>query len=86
MSKQEYLDIISDKKKLKIVMRKMEYHYQNIIFQIISKPHEVSLCCQIFFHSWHNFRRDIPEYGLAMISLTNNAGIILCPDCIIKKT
>lgn len=83
MSMKQYLEIISDKKKLKIMMRKAEYHYQTIIFQITSN--KISLCCQIFFHSWHNFRKDIPEYGYSMTLLTNNAGIILCPNCIIKK-
>jgi len=79
----DYTEIISDKKKLKIVMRKMKYFYQGIIFQITRC--DIPLCCQLFFHSWHNFKEDIPEYAETMIALTNNRGIILCPDCIVQR-
>jgi len=79
----KYNEIMSDKKKLKIVMRKMKYFYQSIIFQVTQ--HDIPICCQLFFHSWNNFRKDIPEYAETMSLLTNNEGIILCPDCIIQK-
>lgn len=79
----DYNEIISDKKKLKIVMRKMKYSYQAIIFQITR--YDIPLCCQLFFHSWFSFKQDIPEYAETMIALTNNQGIILCPDCIAKR-
>lgn len=63
--------------------KKIEYYYQTIIFRII--PHNIPLCCQIFFHSWQNFRKDIPEYGKTMHILTDNQGIILCPDCMMER-
>ena len=61
------------------------------------KPHEVELwtgirneiplCCIIFYHSvWlPTIRNEIVDYGKSMTKLTENQGIILCPDCITKK-
>lgn len=48
-------------------------------------PYKIQLCCQIFYHSWLNFKRDIPEYAQTMRLLSNNEGIILCPDCLMEK-
>ena len=48
--------------------------------------HEIPLCCIIFFeNSWDSIRCVIPNYGNSMHKLTDNAGVILCPDCIEKK-
>ena len=64
--------------------KKMWYHYQKIIFSIV--PYNIALCCQLFFHSWLNFEKDVRQkYAENMSELTNNEGIILCPDCLIKK-
>ena len=38
-----------------------------------------------FENEWDMIRRDNCEYGLTMPKLTNNEGVILCPECIIKK-
>ena len=49
--------------------------------------YDVPLCCIIFFEfAWHGIlREDIPEYSEEMCHLTNNAGVIMCPECTIKK-
>ena len=48
---------------------------------------EIPLCCIMFFHSvWlPTIKNQIADYGRTMTQLTNNQGIILCPDCISKK-
>lgn len=65
----------------------MKFKYQSKIFAII--PFDIPICCQIWFHSWANIRRSenisIPEYGEKMHIMTNNTGVILCPECLIKK-
>jgi len=44
-------------------------------------------CCIMFYESaWRpSIKKQIPEYSETMSYLTNNQGIILCPDCIIKR-
>ena len=61
------------------------------------KEHEIELwtgfqckikeCCVMFFESaWRpSIKYKIKEYGQTMHRLTNNEGIILCPECLIKK-
>jgi len=46
----------------------------------------VSVCCIDFYElSYLPFiKKEIPEYSETMSQLTNNAGVILCPDCITK--
>lgn len=41
----------------------------------------------MFFESvWADcIKNEIDEYSETMNKLTNNRGIILCPDCIVKK-
>lgn len=42
---------------------------------------KIPLCCILFFESaWKNIDR--MEYGSKMHILTNNNGMILCPQCI----
>lgn len=49
--------------------------------------HDIPLCCILFFESvWtKSIKQQISEYGKTMSELTKNQGIILCPDCVIKK-
>jgi hypothetical protein len=44
-------------------------------------------CCVMFFESaWrHSIKYEIKEYSETMHKLTNNEGIILCPDCLTNK-
>lgn len=46
--------------------------------------HNISKCCIMFYESaWRpSIKKQIPEYSKTMSKLTNNQGIILCPDCI----
>lgn len=48
--------------------------------------HDIPLCCITFFETdWQSIRQTNSEYGSTMDKLTNNQGIILCPNCLIKK-
>lgn len=48
---------------------------------------KIKICCNDFFNNvWlPSIRADIPEYSQTMRHLTDNGGIILCPDCIIER-
>jgi hypothetical protein len=48
---------------------------------------DISLCCIIFYElSWlPSIKKQIPEYSETMWNLTNHSGVLLCPDCIVKK-
>lgn len=35
-----------------------------------------------FEKEWQSIRKDNKEYGKTMHKLTNNQGIIMCPDCL----
>ena len=63
--------------------KKILYFYMRKIFTIV--PYDIPICCQIFYHSWLNLKKEIPEYAEKMNRLTKNAGIILCPDCLAKE-
>ena len=44
------------------------------------------LCCVDFY--WNvesSIRSTIPEYSENMCHLSNNRGLILCPDCLIER-
>lgn len=45
------------------------------------------LCCVDFFHNvWcTSIRADIPEYAQTMSELTDNRGLVLCPNCLIDR-
>lgn len=45
------------------------------------------LCCVDFYcNVWcTSIRADIPEYSQTMTQLTDNRGLILCPDCIMTR-
>lgn len=49
--------------------------------------HEIPLCCILFFESaWHGtIKKQIAEYAETMDKLTDNQGVILCPDCLAEK-
>ena len=49
--------------------------------------HEIPLCCIMFFESaWtDSVKKEISDYSKTMHHLTNNEGIILCPDCLVNK-
>ncbi len=38
-----------------------------------------------FEEEWQSIRKDNKEYGSTMHKITNNQGIILCPECLTKK-
>ena len=43
---------------------------------------KINICCILFFcNEWQDIKKQIPEYG-SMHKITNNAGIILCPNCL----
>lgn len=46
-----------------------------------------NLCCIDFYYNvWGtSIRADIPEYSSTMYELTDNRGLILCPECIIDR-
>ena len=48
--------------------------------------HKIPLCCIMFYESvWQSsIKYEIGEYSKTMTELTNNQGIILCPDCLVK--
>jgi len=53
------------------------YLYQRKMFQTHYNDYGIDPCCQLFYHSWLNFKKQIPEY-------TGDAdeGVIYCPDCL----
>jgi len=58
-------------------------HLKRLDTQFQITKFNISLCCQIFFaNGWSGIRSDMPEYAETMSKLTNNGGIILCPDCL----
>ncbi len=74
--------IVSPHAHSKQVDKKILFFYMRKIFTIV--PYDIPICCQIFYHSWLNFKKEVPEYAKMMNCLTKNAGIILCPDCLAK--
>ena len=45
----------------------------------------ISLCCILFFENeWQSIKKNNKDYGETMNKLTNNAGVILCPNCLTK--
>lgn len=48
---------------------------------------KIKECCIMFYESaWRpSIKYGIAEYGETMHKLTNNEGVILCPDCLTKK-
>lgn len=50
------------------------------------RKYNISPCCILFFENeWDSIRKKNKEYGQTMHKLTNNQGIILCPDCLIDN-
>lgn len=47
----------------------------------------IELCCIDFYElSWLPFiHTEIPEYSDTMWNLTNETGILLCPDCVADR-
>lgn len=46
----------------------------------------IKMCCILYFQYPHTVMRYVvPEYYEKITELTNNKGVILCPDCLIKK-
>ncbi|MCJ8306743.1 MAG: hypothetical protein HRU07_06815 [Nitrosopumilus sp.] len=46
----------------------------------------IAPCCIAFFENeWQTIRKENKEYGETMHILTNNEGVILCPNCLAKK-
>lgn len=47
--------------------------------------HKIPLCCILFYENvWFPvIRKSIAEYAKTMTELTDNQGIILCPDCLV---
>ncbi len=54
--------------------------------QFMITKHAIPLCCQIFFGNGRlEIRDEIPQYQSTMHILTNNEGIVMCPDCLVNK-
>ncbi len=50
------------------------------------KEYNFRYCCVDWFWNVNSsLRSKIPEYSSCMYKLTNNSGLILCADCLIKK-
>ena len=56
------------------------------LYPEIFTDEDIPMCCMIYFGYVHRpyTRAEIPEYHSTMVKLTNNAGIILCPECVIN--
>lgn len=48
---------------------------------------KIPLCCILFYECvWYpSIKKLIANYSVTMTKLTNNQGIILCPECIVKS-
>jgi len=48
---------------------------------------KIPSCCIIFYETvWlPSLKNQIAEYGKAMTKITDNQGVILCPDCLVNK-
>jgi len=58
--------------------KKVKYFWKGVKYNI-------PVCCIIFFNSaWDSIKISNKEYAQTMTFLTNNEGIILCPDCLVK--
>lgn len=54
-------------------------------FDLFGVQFGIPLCCLIFFNNcWDDIRMDVPEYASTMSVITDNAGVILCPKCLVK--
>jgi hypothetical protein len=48
--------------------------------------HDIPLCCIMFYETaWQSIRKNNPMYGETMHKLSNNEGIIFCPECLTKN-
>jgi len=49
--------------------------------------YDIPLCCIMFYESaWHGtIKKEISQYLEKTHILTNNQGIVLCPECLTKK-
>ena len=49
--------------------------------------HKIPICCLLFYECvWYpSIKSMIDDYAKTMTKLSNNQGIILCPDCILKE-
>lgn len=48
--------------------------------------HKISPCCIMFFEKeWQSIRKNNKEYGEKMHKITNNQGVILCPECLTRQ-
>ena len=57
----------------------MKYFWKGIKYKI-------PVCCILFFmNEWKMIKRFNKEYGKTMSILTDNEGVILCPNCLVKK-
>ena len=48
---------------------------------------KIPLCCILFYESvWYpSIKNEIADYAKTMSRLTNNSGLVLCPECLQKK-
>ena len=49
--------------------------------------HKIPLCCILFYESaWYpSIKNKIADYVTTMSHLTNNGGVVLCPECLQKE-
>ena len=67
-----------------MILQKQDHHEIELWLGFRNK---ISLCCILFYESvWKpKLKNEINEYMDVMYKLTNNQGIILCPECLMKK-
>jgi len=48
---------------------------------------KIPICCIIFYETvWlTSLKNQIAEYGRAMTKITDNQGVILCPECLMAE-
>mgnify|MGYP006899668626 CR=1 FL=1 len=55
-------------------------------FSTYGRRFGIPICCLIWFGNVNNtLRSTLPEYNETMSKLSNNEGVILCPDCVVKR-
>ncbi len=47
--------------------------------------HGIKPCCGLFFVTYHMTLRQIEPLYNSMVVLTDNGGIIYCPECLVER-
>ena len=65
-------------------LKNLTYMQGNIDVSVIKKFGFKLCCVDWFWNVQSSIRSSIPEYSSTMPKLTNNQGLIICPDCVIN--